>query len=347
MKRIFSILLLFGLLFCFVTPIFANSNLETEYPSVDNLWDNRDKYPNIVIISDDGVIKFIMGKVLYYNTNTNTLSVNVPCKVYNLVDNEWVLNYESDTGYTQGFDNSTVIVTNTNIYDTSGDLYMRVSPSYYCDGTSCPATDVNVDNICDDCGLPLTLSLRNDTYSFNGYPMPRIIEVESGSQYDLFDYWGKIYGPYNLVIVSRTGNFDSSLMYQVAPNVEIVNGNVVTADDTEVILFKPAYSDGGTPYWKYTATDTWSSGSLLAPKDQILWSGDSISADSSTDIIEGDPNFMDPLWVTVEKVTQGEIPKMTESLVGSVTLLTACGIGLLTLLVALVMLRKKSVIFLR
>lgn len=39
-------------------------------------------------------------------------------------------------------------------------------PEPQCDGTSCPATDANFDNICDDCGNVLTMSLRSSEYDY-------------------------------------------------------------------------------------------------------------------------------------------------------------------------------------
>lgn len=42
-----------------------------------------------------------------------------------------------------------------------------VYPAYereYCDGDTCPATDTEYDNVCDDCGKVLTMSLRSTAY---------------------------------------------------------------------------------------------------------------------------------------------------------------------------------------
>lgn len=345
MKRIFSILLLFGLMLCLAVPTLAEDTITATWHADDIDFANAPlgNYSFSITISGKTYTSIEFKK--------ETRGGELQIYIYGISSNGTRLsigNWDAQGVYESGADLSVVSFANFS-HEELQVINYYFTPNL-CDGSSCPATDLNEDNICDDCGKPLTYSLRNDTYSFNGYSFPRTMELEDGSTVDIFDYWEQLGGLYNFVILSRTGNFESALFYLVAPNVEFINGNAVTAvEDTNIILFKPSFTDDGTPYWKYEATDIWGTkGALLAPKDQVLWSAKTIlSGDSNPDIIKGDPNFMIPLWEMVEKVTQGEMPKMTESLVGSVTLLTACGIGLLALLVVLVLLRRKSLIFLR
>ena len=208
-----------------------------------------------------------------------------------------------------------------------------------CDGTSCPATDINEDNICDDCGMPFTMSLRNDTYNYNGVYLPIHFGGTTGinnNLYTLFDY-ETFEG--NIFIID--GDTEEPKLYVFTPSAVVNNGNIVTSQaDTEVVLYTVATDEYGTLYWKLKATNEWSNNSILCPTSDVLWSAYNIKDIDGQTVITGDPNFQIPLWETVEKVTQGEIPKFNQTLGGNLMTLTICGVGCLTLLVALVLLYK-------
>lgn len=351
MKRIFSILLLLCLMLCLAVPTLADDTVELKpgtYTLPQYLYESA--LPSYCYANFD----FIISGTLYTQMDFQSSSNNYVRMFLTPKDGSKfeVGTSNGKNGIPTDYRTFTVPYSQ-NVSSVFGN-YINNNAVYeefkVCSGIACETVDTNEDNICDTCGLPVSFNLRNDTYLYNGHSFPRMMELEDDSTVDIFDYWEQLGGLYNFVILSRTGNFDSALFYLVAPNVEFINGNAVTsAEDTNIILFKASYTEDGTPYWKYEATDIWGTkGALLAPKDQVLWSAKTIvSGDSSADIIEGDPNFMMPLWEMVEKVTQGEMPKMTDSLIGSVTNLVVCGICLMALLVALVLLRRKSLLFLR
>lgn len=226
-------------------------------------------------------------------------------------------------------------------------VYFTLPAPPLCDGSTCPATDVNQDNICDDCGGVFTFNLRNDTYSFNGYFLPASIKDESGAIVSLLNYWHETLRPNggNLVLLNGD-NADSALLYYFSPNVEYRSGNVVTTGNTSVTLYKVDTDDNGNPYWYKSATDTWNTdGALVASESHIDWVAEAVPNEEGIYQITGDVNFMTPLWEKVGTATQGEMTPMSQKIVGTMKILVACSVGLMACLVVLNLFGKRSLIF--
>lgn len=117
-----------------------------------------------------------------------------------------------------------------------------------CDGSTCPATDPNEDNICDDCGLPFVWSLRNDTYNFNGVSLPINFGGTAGITNDLYTLFdaSQSYGG-NIFIID--GDTEQPKLYVFTPSAVVNNGNIVTSQaGTEVVLYTVATDENGTLY---------------------------------------------------------------------------------------------------
>lgn len=217
-----------------------------------------------------------------------------------------------------------------------------------CDGSTCPAADVNRDGVCDDCGSPLVFNLRGDTILLNNSSFARYIKLKDGSIVDFYTHFDNIAVTSNLIIVSESGEFDSATLYQVYPNVEVLNGYVTTVASTDLAVYTSEFDENGAPYWQYSANVNWGSGNRIDAFNSIWWTAKDIPAgDGISQSIDGDPNFTLPLWKTIVLgVAQGVMIIQQKTIIQTMALLTACGVGLMALLISLILLRKKLFLFL-
>lgn len=321
MKRILSILALVCLVLAMAVPAFAEEsytvrgvwtfhNTLTQYPS------KKTEYVNAYFPDD-------LVTVTEFRFNG---------KMINL--------YVASGGYATPLvkdDNSMQIVAKHKVVDF-GDTSQIVSADFYswlianatppeCDGTTCPATDVNHDDICDDCGAPLTFSLRDDTvYSFNGVKLPTITDT--------------LIETYGYFVILDKGTTAYTLIASNTPIMEQA-GKVIVEGSTNLAFLSANQSSTS---WSQYSTQT-VTGYSLGDTAQVIWTSHNVrNVDNGDQVLAGDTNFMPPLWETMGQVTQGGMVQTTATVVGAMKILALCGVGLIALLVVLSLFGKRSLI---
>lgn len=188
-----------------------------------------------------------------------------------------------------------------------------------CTGETCPATDVNGDNICDDCGMPFTFNLRNDVYNYNGITLPQLPDFDREQYPYFFITRNETTGSSTLRVTSATLGYDASK-----------NAMVFTSSGKSIIY------DFVEPSWVVRVESNVTEGATAAqPYSLVHWTNFDLKDETGNTLISGDPNFMPPLWEKILKVTQGEMPSAAGAVHGTMTTLTLCGVGLIALLVGL------------
>lgn len=196
--------------------------------------------------------------------------------------------------------------------------------SYTCDGSTCPATDVNMDNVCDDCGMIFAVLRDYTPADFpSGYPavpsvgLPNaryyLYRVISSDRIYIVVYPSTVTPTYDSTVQNGQLYFSESYGNYALTN----NEWVLSSDDTP-------YSIGGNN--SQTVENLYSSVQIYDEK--------------------GERFFPIPLWQEMEKVTEGEMTEQQTKIIQTMALLTACGIGSMALLISLILLRKKSLLFL-
>lgn len=188
-----------------------------------------------------------------------------------------------------------------------------------CNGSICPAHDVNIDGVCDDCGMTLMSLSRS--------PVPP----------------------------SVTGNnFNSALFYSGT----LYKYTVYTSDDSYTIrgsVYGERYRADTEPssvnvkvfesYDGLNWEQTYDGKSASNYPGEVGW--ELLSSSFSWYDDNGEQFFPVPLWAEVEQVTQGEMVALTTETVGTMKVLVVCGVGLMALLVGLSLFGKRSLLFLR
>lgn len=251
----------------------------------------------------------------------------------------WTVSYISSSGGTDSASSSnsikeqcrTVIFTggtdstNSNLIKWLLENASITSHTYVtvCDGSTCPATDVNLDNVCDDCGLTFSM-LREFTPSDFPSGYPSVPSVASDARYYLYSVQAS--GSTYIVVYPSTvtPTYDTTKQNGYLTFSESYGSYRLTDNEWVLNNDDSPYSIGGT---NNNSVD-------------VLYSSVPIKDEN------GENFFPIPLWEKVEKVTQGEIPQLSQSLGGNLMTLTLCGVGCLTLLMALVLLSKTFRIFL-
>lgn len=156
MKRIVSLSLAVLLVIALAIPAFATDELTG--------------VPPIPTADGEYYIFYTVGNWAYVYVSTHPFTYYTVEKSYHndgvVVDYECFLQSSSpkwsDRTVSEGheFSFGDGYYANHDIYTENGDLHYAIVETE-CDGTSCPANDVNHDNICDDCGKVLTMSLRS------------------------------------------------------------------------------------------------------------------------------------------------------------------------------------------
>lgn len=202
-----------------------------------------------------------------------------------------------------------------------------VPPPTECDGTVCPLSDPNLDNVCDECGLPVTFSLRSSMLDYARSEIDRALSgaVSSGQYWLIFDRTSdtntgqKVYYSY---ISAEPFYENDGKLYAGSTGTALVHRQMITenADGT--------FSASG---WSSSQT-----GNIPVNLSLII--------DSSHD---KSFFFQMPLWEIVQEAGQAEMKAKTLKSVGEVMLvLTIAGVSLIALLVGLILLSKKLSSFL-
>ena len=349
MKRIFTVLSVFALLLTFA---FTASAQERAVYLLTGEW-----YFDATVLSyfpdeyleEDGtywqepVAFTISGQsdstyIYIYYDKTDTAS---GIQLWYVSGSKWVLAYEEYRGW---IDNSYRFITfkdtqtvNSQFYDwflenarplganPRPDPEPEPEPPTTCDGSACPATDVNRDNVCDDCGL--TFAVLRDYPAPDGWPadLPK-----PPAYYDTFTVFTEkdntwLYmvdgDPYAFITLSDPKNNVYTLTFTIAGNYpqvniqryRLINGEWAYDSATSLRTF---YADVETFDVKYSTINV-------------------MKADGTT-------FFPGPLWeVAIPEGLEGlkEIQKTMVSL-------ALCGIGCIALLVLLILLKKRFWVFL-
>lgn len=195
-----------------------------------------------------------------------------------------------------------------------------------CDGSTCPATDLNHDDICDDCGMAFTYNLRDDTtYMYNDVQLP-IVPSPFGDKATYYTLYDDGTGTYTLVAADVRFWEDS--------------GRIVVTEKGNLIYYAAA---SGDDEWSQFSTQT--SGNWVhevKSSDTVSWSSHIIhDFTTGATFMQGDVNFLPPLMELAGQALSGEMVKIGKTL----TILVACGVGCLACLVVLSLFGKRSLIF--
>lgn len=197
------------------------------------------------------------------------------------------------------------------VYNSDGTLY--IAGSLICDGSTCPATDMNFDDICDSCGSPLAYNLRvtPKTYEF---------------------------------IIKHSDNL--TLKYTYTETLAGTEMNAVYADDRVTVSFNNPvnhyqYKLVGDEWEEYASyPNTYGSHAMSLSETATILSSNLVVYDENGEVF-----FRNPLWMVTGQVVQGEMKNLTTETAGTMKVLVLCGVGLMALLVVLSLFGKRSLIF--
>lgn len=349
MKKLLSLLMVTMLVVSLAVPAFAvdvkysyNGLVAPALPEYDT-----ETYPNAGIFYHGGdYILIVCKKPLQFSRTDADGKIYTGKTSYSwwtLTDGDWALN--TADGYNSRSDgwwgtaaDSMAIWTNTKIYFSgTTDIYLSGTEvvEALCDGSTCPATDVNEDGYCDDCGLRLMRMIAPPDGWPSNMPAPPT-GFDSNSQYILMtkgDGYTYLYAftPYDASPVSEW-NTIGSVHNSMQLKMYDASGNGVNVKRLTYRL-----SDDGEWYQH----DSQSVDSTLFGDFEEI---DMIYSTLSFYKEDGTLFFPLPLWAEVEKVTQGEMMTTLAETLGTMKILMVCGVGCLALLVVLSLFGKRSLI---
>lgn len=194
-------------------------------------------------------------------------------------------------------------------------IMLNATPVTDCDGSECPATDIDHNNICDDCGAPLTMSLRSTLLDY------AYVHLQNGQGlYSSDDYW--------LITDNTEGGYTIYLSNE--PFTYGISTAVLSSDGTihsSSVITMESGQNGGRG-WR-----------TLTPGTPLPYGN---PVESSHDI---NGFFPGALWEEMEAVTQGAIVAEQIRLNRTMGILALCGVGLVALLMVLHLFGKRSLIF--
>lgn len=319
MKRILCFLLVIFVMASIAVPAFATDTAIYKYGDVIaediyTVWDSN-VYPYAVIsVNDENVAYMTMFKE-YKWADEDGVYFYTPSKIYKLNGSfgwEYV-NAINEQDY-RSSNNLTWVSQN---FSHNGTLYYTHVPPIIasCDGSTCPATDVNFDNICDECGMPLAYNLR---------VTPRTYEF----------------------VIKHSDEL--TLKYTYTETLAGTVMNAVYSDDRVTVSFdNPVnhyqYKLVGDEWEEYASyPNTYGSHAMSLSETATILSSNLIVYDENGDVF-----FRNPLWMVMGQVVQGEMKNLTAETGGTMKVLTLCGVGLIALLVVLSLFGKRSLISLR
>lgn len=193
-----------------------------------------------------------------------------------------------------------------------------------CDGTSCPANDVDHNNICDTCGNILTFNLRSTLLTYAHTVLQDWID--NGGVPNL-DYW--------LIVDNGNGYY----IYSSASKFYQIDGVLYAGEDTNSrrAIHRTTVSERDDGVFVSSGWSTRPIGVDEIEKIDVADSSHSVSF-----------FFQTPLWKEIRKLAEVHLKTAAlPDLGGAMKILVVCGIGLLALVTGLVLLSKKFRIFLR
>lgn len=304
MKRIVTFLLIVTLIFSLSISAFAADYNGVELPDASAIIEAHPDHPYVWMSSTslflyevpfyadtDGYIKLTEASHYYY---------------YRLDTNSWKLYLDRQGSANDGqVKLEKVVWVSHDVSYPDGSLFMSgglyTAPGE-CDGTSCPANDIQHDNICDDCGNVLTFSLRSTLLDYAKYQAEEFGPLAATHTY--------------YAVVEHPTEPDSYMLYVSQIQMGSTDqGQSVTGGDmyvTKVLTME----NGSFANQGFTAIDS--------------WSGKVVYANHTIPFF-----FRVPLKVTVQGPT-GELMEMeAPNLTKEFSTLALCGIGLMASLVSL------------
>lgn len=229
---------------------------------------------------------------------------------YKLQGNEWVYVYEAPATAEKTFSSSTkdFMWSSIDVYYSDGSLFYDAMLE--CDGTTCPANDVNHDNICDDCGKVLTYNLRSTLLDF--------AKAQAESWSDTWPY-------YAVVQLELTDRY----------YVYMANNPMVADKETGLIVTSP---NGLNWFEAHENSD----GSFVASGNYgaTEWTGELIYSNHTIE------NFLaPPLAVIIQGVTGEALETTLPNLMNQVKTIVLSGVLCLALLICLPLLLRSLKIF--
>lgn len=320
MKRILMICLTLILFVVSVIPVSATEYGGVDLPDIEQLYhDTNYEYAYIYFMANNYYLCLSEQKPT--NSHANYWSTLGAGKSYKLVGEAWdSLHSSNSDGIIMSNYNAPIWGTH-DLYDLNGSQVLGGNPfpSIECDGSSCPATDQNHDNVCDVCGNVLTLSLRSTLLEYAH------AVIENGkSIFDSTEYWLVTEDPpsdgYRI--------FMSTEPFTYNPNTgNLISNGIVQR--TTVSQEDDGSFTGGTS-WASKQPTSYTSLDYGRP------------VDTSHDI---EHFFPVTLWMEMTQVTETEMENLQGETVGTMKVLVACGVGLIALLVVLKLFGKRSLIF--
>lgn len=312
MKKIITLLTVSLLLVALCVPAFASEDVPSVYAYRTFLTPGDYFFPEVVDMSwatnTNGVVQ-VEDPGIVIGGQICTYFYRMSQQIYagSTFDDKLLL-YSPDTGWTDdAYRYWTVTQTVGTMFPYEFVSQMQLLE---CDGSSCPATDLNHDYICDDCGAPFAMSLRKSV---------EVVVKHSETLTLLYRYTETVFGT------------DFNAVYD--------DSRVTVSFDNPVNHTQYKLVDGE---WELYATHNNEYGSHALS----LSSGASILS-SDVDVYNADGTlfFQNPLWMRVEQVTQGVIPELSNNLGGTMMILIVCGVGCLALLIVLNLFGKRLSIF--
>ena len=316
MKKILSIFLAMLLLLVLAVPAFASAPFDPESLVAEK---PNFRYATAYVYDWNGEAKYgflVTQKPLFirYEEGRNQLACAEVIGDYGQyssagwVEGYWTSDQFLDFPLTRSID---IYWANYTVVDSNGDVVYLVE----CDGSACPATDVNHDNICDDCGNVLAFSLRSTLLDY------AYLHLANGqSLYTQDDFW--------LITENDEGGYtiylsNEPFSYNMSSAVLSSSGTVHASS----VITSSSGQNGGRGWTTKTPGTPLSYGNPV---------------ESSHDI-EG--FFPGALWEEMEAVTQGAIVAEQIRLNRTMGILVLCGVGCLALLVVLKIFGARSLIF--
>lgn len=316
MKKFLSLLTVFVLAFALAVPVGATNYGGYDAPDFSGVWD-KSNYPYAYLSKIGGSYELtVTSDPLVYSNGIICPSRNITLMQFAVSGGEWFESNDGGAGAGTSLVSTSVFKwSNVNILSEDGDVYYS-APS--CDGSSCPATDVNIDGICDDCGMALMSLSRS----------PVAPDVTGSNKNYVMFYSGTVY-QYTV--------YTSDSSYTIRG--EEYGARYRTYLEPSVTATRFQSYDGIN--WEQTYNDKTSNDY----PGEIGWELISSTYDWYTE--EGDRFFPVPLWEEVQTVTQGEMGNLTSETAGTMRTLVVCGVGLMACLMALSLFGKRWLLFLR
>lgn len=301
MKRIFSLSLAVLFVVALAIPVLATDSI----PSLPDIEDaSTYKYTTITLQDDNYYYLYFMQFEPYIDDANGRVrnSSQATSYKYKLDGGTWALQYK-DVIYKDSILGK-YVTSNYEPKYKDGSIYEPPAP-VECDGSTCPATDQDHDNICDDCGRVLTMSLRSS-----------ILEYAQGRAETYVDY------PYYAVVQHATHD-GSVIVYIAKEPMYALSPRYDTVDGDSLSWFQVNTNEDGT--FAHTVRNS-----------SEPWTGNLIYANHSI------ANFLEPpLAVVIQGVTGEAMETTLPNLYQTIRTIVLCGVGCLAFLMVFHLLRSR------